>query len=143
MKPAVPQNSAFNSVVQRDETGKFLRGFGGRPKGSKNRIAHETMKQIQDMRSDAIHQLWQLIMAGDFKAISYCLDRILPKERALELDDMRPATIGRMLEDGEIVPSEAKDLAATIKSLREIEDIEQLRAKLIELEAIVKDGSQR
>lgn len=139
-----PPDFPNSSGPERDASGRYLPGHGGRRPGSRNKIAHETIKKIQEMRGDAIQQLRNLVTAGDIKEITYVLDRIIPKNgRTIELDDTRPSTIAEMLADGSINPEEARDIAATIKSLREIEELEQLRAKLIELEAIVGDGTGR
>lgn len=131
------------SEPQRDDSGRFLPGQGGRKPGSRNKIPRETMLQLQQMRGIAVDKLRSLIDAGDIRAITYVLNRVVGKSRAIEMDDTRPATIAEMLASGEIAPDEAASIASAIKSLREIEDIEQLRAKLIELEAIVTDGAQR
>ncbi|WP_378947240.1 hypothetical protein [Mesorhizobium sp. ANAO-SY3R2] len=101
------------------------------------------MLQLQAMRGIAIAELQKLVLSGDMRAITYVLDRLVAKQRTVELPDTSPATVAEMLASGELSPDEARDIAATIKSLREIEDLEQLRAKLIELEAIGTDGAKR
>jgi len=136
------QNVApFN--VKRDVGGRFLTGQGGRPVGTKNKISRDALAAVRSMKDDAIKQLGQLVANGDLKAIVFVLDRILPQGRTVELDDVHPSTVADMLQTGELTPHEVRDIASAVRDLRELEDLEQIRAKLIELEAIVIDGPKR
>lgn len=125
------------STVVQLANGQFAKGNPGRQPGTKNKISRETLHSIQNLRGEALDQLRSLIAQGDFRAITYILDRILPRERTLELDDASPATITEMLASGEIAPDEARNIATTLAKLSEIGDLVELKNRLAELEAVV------
>ncbi|TPM21640.1 hypothetical protein [Mesorhizobium sp. B2-3-5] len=125
------------STVDRVPGGQFALGNPGRKPGSKNKISNEVLQSLCDMRADAVQKLRELIMAGDFKAISYVLDKILPRDRSVELDDTSPAAIATALAEGHLTPDEARSVAATLNSLQGMTELADIRAKLDELEKLL------
>ncbi|MBI0476108.1 hypothetical protein D9601_12180 [Sphingomonas sp. MA1305] len=71
-------------------------------------------------------------------AIAYALDRILPRGRPVELDSADPLAVADSLASGEITSGEAKDIATALAKLRDVAEIDDLRARLDELEQAVR-----
>lgn len=122
----------------RDDRGRFLPGSGGRPLGAKNKVPRSVLAQIQAMGDGAVQKLWQAVCLGESWAIQLVIQKILPAGRQIALegftaDDLRDALI-----NGDLDPVEAKTLSAVLKNLREIEDLDEIKAKLEELQQAVK-----
>ncbi|TPL16959.1 hypothetical protein FJ945_26085 [Mesorhizobium sp. B2-4-9] len=137
-------NSAISSVIrfERLPDGKFAPGSGGRVPGSKNKISNEAITAIKGMADEAITQLREKLIAGDWDAVTFVLERILPKGRAVELTDTSPSSIATALANGEIAPDEARSIATALARLNEIGELADIRAKLEQLEKLL-DGVAR
>lgn len=135
-------NSATSSVVQlqRSVDGRFAPGSGGRPRGSKNRISNEALQAVKSMKDRAIIELQKKLEDGNWDAIVFVLSRILPKDRTISIDDVSPVAIATALAEGEITPDEARSIASAISRLREIDQLDEMRARLDELETIVANA---
>lgn len=141
---AVPSRTL--SVIEgRDQNGRFTSGLGnnGRPVGARAKASRATLEQIKAMGGDAIAALRVALTNGERWAVELVISKIIPANRTIELEDFTPADIIDALRCGDLDAAEGKDLSAALRNLREIEDLEQIRAKLIELEAIVGDGAAR
>lgn len=136
-----PDNPAIFSV-QRLPSGKFAPGSGGRPPGSKNKVSQAALQAVKGMADDAIVQLKQRLDNGDWLAISFILERILPRGRLVELDGISPSEIMNQMLSGAITTVEAKDISAALKSLNEINDMKEVRDKLAFLENILTAGEK-
>jgi hypothetical protein len=133
-------DAAANSSVVRLERlpdGRFAPGSGGRPLGSKNRISNEALTAVRGMKDAAIEQLRSKLANGDWEAVVFVLNRILPKDRPVELDDMSPTTIATALANGDLTPEEGRAIAATVARLKEIGELEQLRDRIQQLEQMI------
>lgn len=125
---------------QRDGTGRFLPGHGGRPRNSKNKVSRDALAAVQGLSSLAIHHLQQRIEAGDMAAIRLTLEYTLPRHgRAIELDSDDPRAWTDALAHGEVSPAEAATAAQALSKLAEIADIQELRTRLDELEAVLTE----
>ncbi|WP_353641398.1 hypothetical protein [Mesorhizobium sp. WSM2239] len=131
------------STVVQLPNGRWASGNPGRKPGSKNKISNEVLQSIRDMRGDAIQKLWELIMAGDFKAITYVLDKILPRDRTVQMDDASPSTVAEMLISGEASPDEVRSIATALARLNEIGELADIRNKLDQLEKLLSDDVAR
>lgn len=124
----------------RDATGRFAAGNPGRTPGSKNRISNEALRAVKDMKDEAIIQLRAKLESGDWDAIIFVLSRILPKDRTVELSDVSPSSIATALADGTLTPDEARNIATAISRLKDIDQLDEMRARLDELENIVANA---
>lgn len=126
----------------RDQRGRFAAGRGniGRPVGAKNKVSRDLLAQIKAMGPAAVVKLWEALQNNERWAVEIILSHTLPADRTLEFEGVTPTDVEAALAAGDISPNEAKAIATTIEKLRTIEDLDQIRAKLIELEAIVTDG---
>lgn len=132
---------ANNSVIQlqRLPDGKFAPGSGGRPKGARNKISSAAIAAIKDMSDDALAKLKERVMASDLQAIMYVLDRVLPKGRSVEFNDVTPDGIAQLLADGLITSGEAKDVATALKALADVGKLAELEERLAELETALAE----
>lgn len=130
-------NSRISTVVTHLPNGKFAPGNPGRPRGSKNRVSNTALQAVKSMSDDAINQLKSKLASGDWQAICFVLERILPRGRVLELDGVTPEEVMAQMIDGEITTVEAKDLAVALKSLTEISEIGEINNRLKLLEAML------
>ena len=131
------KSSAEIHQLQRNEKGHFLPGNGGRPVGSRNRISNEALASVKSMKDAAIQQLYAKLIIGDWQAILFVLERILPRGRTVELDDATPDAITAALTGGVLTVSEAKDAAIAMAKLSELRDLAELRERLEALERTV------
>lgn len=127
------------STVVRMPDGRFGVGSGGRIPGTKNRISNEALMAVRSMKDEAITQLRSKLERGEWDAIVFVLSRILPKDRPLMLDDPSPDSIASALANGEISPEEGRAVATAFAHLKDIDQVDELRNRLAELEARVAD----
>ncbi|TPK17742.1 hypothetical protein [Mesorhizobium sp. B2-5-7] len=131
------------STVVKLPNGRFAPGNPGRIPGSKNKISNEAMSAIKDMKDAAIEQLRSKLERGDWDAITFILERILPKGRSVELEDTSPTSIAKALAEGHLTPDETRSIATALKSLQDVTELAEIRAKLDELEKLLSDGVAR
>lgn len=131
------------STVVHLPSGRFAPGNPGRKPGSKNKVSNEALTAIKSMKDVAIEQLRSKLERGDWDAITFILERILPKGRSVELDDTSPATIATALAEGHLTPDETRSIATALKSLQDVTELAEIRAKLDELEKLLSDGVAR
>ncbi|MFI0849746.1 hypothetical protein [Mesorhizobium sp. IMUNJ 23232] len=122
-----------------DASGRFARGNPGRVPGSRNKVSNAALTEIRGMKDSAIAILRQKLAAGDWDAVIFVLDRVLPKGRPIDVPDASAATVSEMLAAGELTITEAKDLATAIERLAGIASIDELRSRLEALEASIND----
>lgn len=126
--------------LQRDGTGRFLKGSGGRPVGAKAKVSRDLLTQVKALGPQAVDKLKEALAQGERWSVELILQHCLPRERSIELEGMTVDDISAALMTGDVSVAEAKDLMSTAKSMREFEDLDQIRAKLNELEALIADN---
>jgi hypothetical protein len=120
----------------RDTNGRWIKGFGGRPKGVKNHCA--SLAQIKGLEQTALQKLFENILKGDSKSIFYVLDRCLPKDRTLEFHDLDISNLKEALTTGQLSIQEGKELSVTLKNVEELESLNDVRERLADLELAAK-----
>lgn len=139
-----PQNTAIISESwnpQRGADGKFLPGQGGRPKNSRNRFAAATMQEIKDLTAPAIAALSRQVDAGNMDAVRFVLERVVGRNRMIELEGGSPSNVTEALINGEISTEEAKSIATVVEKLRRVEDMDALAERLAAVEKLLRDES--
>lgn len=126
--------------VQRDQTGRFLPGNGGRPKGALAKHSRTLLAQVKAMGPDAVQKLWEALQARERWAIEMVLSHVLPRDRVLEWEGVEPEDIREAIRTGDIGSDEAARLATTLAKLSEIEDLASVRERLDELEKMMRDA---
>lgn len=122
------------SVVQRDTSGKFLPGSGGRPKGAVARASRDLLKQVRSYGPQAATKLWQALEANERWAVELVLKYCLPPSRTVEFEGMEPDDIREAVKAGDIGISEGNDLSAMVARLAGVDSLDELRTRLSELE---------
>ncbi|WP_133676190.1 hypothetical protein [Aquamicrobium defluvii] len=136
-KPAT--NSATVHQLQRLPDGRFAPGSGGRIPGSRNRISSDALAAVRSMKDEAIAQLRTRLQAGDWSALQFILERVLPKGRPIELDSATPSAITDALINGTITSEEAKNLATVLEKIAAIAQVTELHDRIEKLEAIANE----
>lgn len=130
-------STAILPITGRDASGRFTTGAGnvGRTVGSKNRVSNEALQAVRSMKDEAIEQLRVRLSAGDWNALQFILERILPRGRLIEIDATSPQAIADALATGTLTSDEAKNLATVLEKLASIEEITELRKRIEALES--------
>lgn len=120
----------------RNADGTFGRGNPGKPKGASHRFNREVLAQLGNLTSKAVATLETRLEAGDLKAATFVLSRFLPSERVIDVP-AEPNGVADMLSEGGLTPTESNRLALAVKSLKEAAGIDEMRARLDEIEALL------
>lgn len=122
------------TLDDRDSKGRFEKGKAkGRPFGTKNHAVSIT--RLKMMEEHALAKLYACVLNGDMKAISYVLDRILPKDRTIELHGLEIEDLKEALTSGQLSIAEGKELSVALKNIEELESLNDVRKRLAELES--------
>lgn len=123
----------------RDHRGRIKKGFGGRPKGSRNRASREAVAAVQSLAPQAIEGLRVLLGQFNFAAIKFVLDMTLPRDgRPIDLDaTSNPHDIIEAVTSGEISPSEFARITQGMKSALDASELKELKASVDELEQLI------
>lgn len=129
---------SIGQQTARQPNGQFGAGnrFGGRTRGSKGKFTAETLDTLGAMLPAALKVIRDRIAAGDLKAALFCIERLVPPERLVEVPTT-PEGLAEALEAGDLTVGEATRASAAIKALRETMDLAAIRAKVDDLEALV------
>lgn len=120
----------------RNADGTFARGNPGKPKGASHRFNREVLAQLGNLTNKALVALERKLEQGDLKAATFVLARFLPSERVIDVP-AEPNGIADALSQGELTPTESNRLALAVKSLKEAAGIDEMRARLDEIEALL------
>lgn len=132
------QDIANNSDISRTPDGRFRPGFGGRQKGSRNKISRSTLAGVQALSSEAVGQLAIKMREGDMTAIRYILDYTLPRGgRTIDLDTSQPNTLIDAATSGEISPDEFARIAQGWKTASDAADLKDLKHQVDQLELLI------
>jgi hypothetical protein len=122
----------------------FPKGNGGRRVGSKNRATLVAEALLKGEEAELVRKAIDLAKAGDVPMLKFLLDRILPKERSVQLDlpaiDADISAVeacGRIVAaaaSGRISPSEAAVLASLLTIYTRIQDIAEFGERLEKVE---------
>ena len=137
---------------RRDDKGRFGAGNPGRPCGSKNRTTAIAQALLADEETELVRKGIELAKAGDVQMLKFLLDRILPKERLIQIDIPRldfadeaidgMAAISSAIAEGRITPSEGAALSSMIAGYARTIEIWELsnRVETLELSLNPKDA---
>ncbi len=128
----------IDAQTGRAPDGKFLKGFGGRKPGSRNKKSRVTLEAVQALSSEAVGQLQEKVRAGDWAAVRFVLEFTLPKGgRTVELESNDPNAIIDAAAMGEISPEEAARLAQATKTAFDAATVVELKRQVEELELLI------
>lgn len=133
----LPTHDSWNP--QRDGTGRFKPGQGGRPPGVRNKKPSGALAAIQSLSDDALIQLGQLVREKNFAAIRLVLEYTLPRGgRTVDLDGTAdPNELIAAVTTGEISPDEFARIAQGWKTASDAADLKELKQQVEELELLI------
>ena len=135
------QDVAIDKVENegRGPDGRWLAGFGGRPKGSRNKTSTKLLKDVHSLSDDAFEQLATKVRAGEWLAIKLVLDYTLPRAgRTIDLEGTaNPNSLIEAVTTGEISPDEFARLAQGWKTVSDAADVKELKQQVEQLELLI------
>jgi hypothetical protein len=119
-----------------------LKGNPGRRRGSKNKETLLATGLAREQGEELLRKAIEMAMGGNVAMMKFLLDRILPKERPIDLElphlDFAHDSVDAMSEivdavsAGRISPREAADVAQIVSAFRqaiEVTDVEKARGR--------------
>ncbi len=128
----------------RDRTGRFAPGPGnsGRPYGAKAKHARELTKLVCAMGPRAVEKLSIALDADKEWAIRLVLQYCLPSGRTIEFEGVEPEDIKQAFINGDLSADETKSIATAMEKLKNVQDLDDLRARLSELETLLQQPTR-
>src|SRR3954452_12699838 len=123
--------------------GTFRPGNPGRPAGARNRTTLAAMALLEGEAEALTRRCVELALAGDTTAMRLCLERLLPKSRAVRLQlpmrtladlDAATETVSTALAEGTIVLDEVATLTGLIDARRRVLETTEFERYLAVLE---------
>src|SRR5215217_8503149 len=140
--PATERNNGSDSE-QATRPGTFRCGNPGRPAGARNRATLAAIALLEGEAEALTRRCVELALAGDTTAMRLCLERLLPKSRAVRLQlpmrtladlDAATETVSEALAEGTIVLDEVATLTGLIEARRRVLETTELERCLSVLE---------
>lgn len=144
-KSKKPSGTVARKSAQKGQKG-FTKGVSGnpkgRPKGSRNKAGLLVQNLIDGKSEEIALALIKRAVKGDFPAVKFCLERLLPPQRSRPItvalpniesaEDIRNAIdkIWAALSDGELTLDEATSLKDFINAKREAIETGELASEL-------------
>src|SRR5215217_2432404 len=123
--------------------GTFRPGNCGRPAGTRNRATLAAIALLEGEAEALTRRCVELALAGDTTALRLCLERLLPKSRAVRLQlpmrtladlDAATETMSTALAEGAIVLDEVATLTGLIEARRRLLEATELERRMAVLE---------
>jgi hypothetical protein len=140
--PMVSATNHDNSKGIRGENGRWLRG-PGRPVGAKNKQSSELMKAVRAMGPRAVEKLAAALDGNEQWAVLLILKYCLPPSRTIEMEGAEPEDIKQAFISGDLSADETKSIATAMEKLKNVQDLDDLRARLSELENLLQQKATR
>lgn len=139
--PTLNDAKSTDWSCERDNQGRWVTTTGRKP-GTRNTTTKKAARAITDLHSLAFQRLRDLLEAGHPETVRFVVAALIPAGgRAVELDDLSPAGLAEALASGTISPAELARIAAGMKALREMADLEAVQARLAQIESLLKGDS--
>ena len=143
-------NGHLSLPVRKRPRGRpFTKGNGGRKVGSRNRAALLADALLEGEQEELVRKGIELAKAGDTQMLKFFLDRILPKERLVNIDlptiehhrDLTTAyaAIVQAVGRAELAPGEGSAVAALVANIARFIDDAEVEARLRSLETQLND----
>lgn len=121
----------------RRSDGTFGPNNVGKPKGATHKFNREVLAALGGLTTKALATLERKLEEGDLKAATFVISRFSSAERVVDVS-VDPQGIADAIQSGDLTPTEANRLALALRSLTEAENVENMRARLSEIEAILE-----
>jgi hypothetical protein len=132
------------TVDGRDPRGRFASGPNnlGRPVGAKNKQSAELMKSVRAMGPRAVEKLSAALDNNERFAIELVMKYCLPPSRTIEMEGAEPEDIKQAFVAGDLSADETKSIATAMEKLKNVQDLDDLRERMSELEALLSQRSR-
>jgi hypothetical protein len=121
----------------RKPDGKFGPGNPGKPKGARGRAGKAEIDRLRARSEKVWAVIDQRLAENCVKTALFLASRMLPDVRSIELDSVQPEDVAEAIAAGEITVSEAAKLANAVKTLKDAAAVDEMRARLDEIEALL------
>lgn len=122
----------------------FPKGNGGRKPGSKNRVTAVAGALLKGEETELVRKAIELAKGGDVQMLKFLLDRLLPKERSIQVD-LPPMSVASdavkalgaiigAISAGQIAPHEGVSLATLVGAYARTINVADLELRLDNLE---------
>ncbi|MCL4683223.1 hypothetical protein KJ059_00555 [Myxococcota bacterium] len=145
-EPEEPRNLRPVSDL-RDRRGRFAKGSGGRPPGTRNRLRRTVNALLEASAPELVQRVLELARQGDVQALKLALDRIVPvpRDAPVALPSMPairsaadlPVAFGVVLQavaDGSLTPTEGERIASLLGSAGRMLELADIEARVRKLE---------
>lgn len=112
-----------NGIAKDAKTGRFIRGGGGRPKGSRNKVTIACEELLEGEGEAITRSCIDLAKRGDPTAMKIAMDRLYPTRKGRPIPKLEKRNgetsieaLLRAVLDGEIAPEEGKEVVGLIES---------------------------
>jgi hypothetical protein len=122
----------------------FRKGNGGRKPGSKNRVTAIAGALLKGEETELVRKAIELAKGGDVQMLKFLLDRILPKERSIQVAVPQMVAASDAVEaqraiieavsSGQIAPHEGASLASLVGAYSRTINVLDLEVRLDILE---------
>jgi hypothetical protein len=123
----------------------FPKGNPGRKRGSKNKTTLLATSLAGEQGEEILHKAIEMAKGGNVPMMKFLLDRILPKERPIQLDLPRLdyphdsvdaiAEIVDAVSSGRISPREAADIAQLVSAFTRAIDVTEAQTEIDSLKS--------
>ena len=125
--PPLPEEPPREKPAHDPQSGRFVKGGGGRPKGSKNKATIAVENMMEGEAEAITRRCIDLAKAGDPTALKIVMDRIAPVRKGRPLQGLARRSnessveaLLRAVLEGELTPDEGKDVVGMIESAARI-----------------------
>jgi hypothetical protein len=124
--------------------GRFAAGNPGKRPGTRNKATLAALAMLEGEAEALTRRCVEMALAGDATAMRLCLDRLLPRGRAVRLhlplqtlDDLEAATaaVTAALAEGTVSLDEVATLTGLVEARRRLLETTELERRLTALEA--------
>ena len=131
--------------ADRDHLGRFasVPGNVGRPYGAKGKQSAELMKVVRAMGPRVVERLAIALDNNERFAIELILKYCLPSSRTIEMEGAEPEDIKQAFIAGDLSADETKSIATAMEKLKNVQDLDDLRTRLSELETLLQQKATR
>jgi hypothetical protein len=137
----LPTDYDKSKGLRDDSNGRWLRG-PGRKLGSKNKQSAELMKTVRAMGPRAVEKLAAALDGDEQWAIQLILKYCLPASRTIEMEGAEPEDIKQAFISGDLSADETKSIATAMEKLKNVQDLDDLRTRLSELEKLLQSQAR-
>lgn len=135
------------SVRSNGRDGQFAKGNPGRPRGSKNRTTLVAEALLRGEETELVWKAIELAKDGDGPMLKFLLDRILPRERSIQIELPAINTAAHAVialqsvivavGSGQITPAEGASVTSMLADFARAKNVAELEERLESVEETI------